>query len=263
MLLEIGGETPGMWEWDSAVAYYAGSGLDIPNDKGDFLFAFADERCVDFRTCGLNGKNPVGFAKSNHDIFKEFIRGQKQLLEGDCRSLRETKEAVERLMTVPLVQGTMRYAHMLMGEATSGRVEKHNGEASVFALAVLPLVHACNPLDAEIIHNHLKPRELNTENFQAVKHALEKNYNCMNVKCSEVGGIYNSGNDTFRWDALPCNAFDDIVEGDKNWAVAAGVIGLVSLILLAICCMVKTCKKSEQASGDNLQFPANSRSEIA
>mmetsp|Transcript_4401 Transcript_4401/g.6581 ORF Transcript_4401/g.6581 Transcript_4401/m.6581 type:complete len:551 (-) Transcript_4401:62-1714(-) len=256
-------ETPGMWEWDSAVAYYAGSGLDLPTDKGDFLFAFADERCVDFRTCGQNGKNPVGFAKSNHDVFREFNRGQQQLLNADCRALRETKETIERLMTVPLVQGTIRYAHMLMGEAVSGRVEKHNGEASVFALSILPLVHACNPLDAEIIHNHLKPREKNTENFQAVKHALEKNYNCMNIKCSEIGGIYNSKNNTFRWDALPCNAFEEAVQGEKNPAVIAGAVGFVFVVLVGIYCLFKTCSSREQASGDDLQFAANSRSEIA
>jgi hypothetical protein len=266
-LFETGRETPGMFEWDSAVAYYSGSRLDLPNNKGDFLFAFADERCTDFRTCGEKGKEAVGFAKSNHDAFKLFNRGQQELVDTNCRALRETKDTIEGLMTVPLVQGTIRYAHMVMGEEVSGRVEKHNGEASIFALSVLPIVHACNPLDAEIIHDHLKPRKAYDINFQAIKYALEKNYACMNIKCNEVGGIYDSSTQTFKPDAQPCSDLDveltELTEGQKMWAVALGVTLLIGLALLVTFCVVKTCKRGEETSASNLQFAANSRAEIA
>merc|ERR1719236_459539 len=80
-------------------------------------------------------------------------------------------------MTVPLVQGTLRYAwktgHIGGNDnKPSDQSAKNSAEGSTFAAAVLPLVHACDAA--------------------AVKAALEKTYRCLGITCAHVGGLLSS-----------------------------------------------------------------------
>lgn len=245
-------DKPGMFEWDSAVAYYAGARLDLPNDKGDFLFAFADTRCSEFRTCGLDGKSAVGFAKVNHDSFRLFNEGQKMIEASDCSGLKTTKERIEGMMTIPLIQGTLRYAHMVQGEMIVGNIEKHNAEASIFALSVLPQIHKCNPLDAEIIFDHLKPKPTTDVDYQVVKHAFEKNYDCLNIQCLDVGGIYDYHNGTYRWDSPPCGTLrGQALTASKGgkWLLSFIIIFAVILLFVAAYCLCNRCGSDIEAEG--------------
>merc|ERR1719217_1239387 len=98
-------------------------------------------------------------------------------------------------MTVPLVQGTLRYAYKLATSSSAGL--KEHGEGAVFAAGVLPQVHACNPAAAATIYNNLK---INNEgvsgvpiDFNAVKAAFEGCYSHMGITCDDVGGLYDAG----------------------------------------------------------------------
>jgi hypothetical protein len=57
------------------------------------------------------------------------------------KGAQRAKDSIVELMAVPLVQGAIRYSHLVQGEMKSGDVETHDGEAAAFGLAVLPLVH--------------------------------------------------------------------------------------------------------------------------
>jgi len=180
--------------WDEAVAFYTGSTSD------QLLYTLADKRCINFKTCGTEGsESSIMTSKVNYDIFGQFALGQQSLLEGDCPAVKVAAKRITDLMAVPLIQGTIRYAYkvdMKMGE----EVEK--AEGATFAAAVLPRVHDCSAVDAKTIYDNMRVDAPDT-NFQAVKTAFENNYECMNIKCNDVGGLYSVA--AYSEGAEPCS----------------------------------------------------------
>ena len=270
---EICPEPPGVQEWDSAVAYYAGSALvDPATTLGNLLFAYADLRCQDMKTCGTTGNLRQGTSLMNVYIFREFQRGQQHLVEGRCDLADTAKKQILQLMQVPLIQGAIRYAHMVEGEMKLGDIEKHDAEAAGYALAVLPLVHACSPEDAQIIYNNLKPKSPTSVKFEEVKSAFERNYNCMNVKCSHVGGIYDDKTGEWKVGAEPCNdVMVGMSESAQKWTIALGVAFGGILIFAIIVCIVGRTERSmpslpklpkRNQNSNDLQLEANEEAEM-
>jgi hypothetical protein len=261
----LGLERPGVFEWDSAVAYYAGSQLEFQNEKGNMIFYYADKGCEDFRTCGESGDLKQGNSFINHDIFHWFHRGQRDILERNCKGAQYAKDNIVELMAVPLVQGAIRYSHMVQGEMESGSIEKHDAEAAAFGLAVLPLVHHCNPADASIIFENLKPKRPTNTDFSAVKGALERNYHCMKIKCHHVGGIYDEFSNKYREGAGPCNDLTvGLNESQKKWATALGIsfAGLF-LFSIVVCVVGRTERGMTEPKNNDLQLQANTDAEIS
>eukprot|EP00964_Phaeocystis_antarctica_P058372 scaffold34630_cov38-Phaeocystis_antarctica.AAC.1 len=102
-------------------------------------------------------------------------------------------------MTVPLVQGALRYAYKNSG-AAQGASAKNAAEGATFAAAVLPLVHACNTESADTISANLKfglfPTGVTADiarysYFPKVKSAFESVYACLGITCAQVGGLLN------------------------------------------------------------------------
>ena len=186
---------------DEAVAFYTGS-LEGTDGSGDGvqMYALADKRCENFRTCGENGDQTVGGSKVNMEIFREFDRMQQNLNIGDCGNARKNKEAIEQKMFVPLVQGTLRYAWKQEYEKNSAG-EKEEAEGATFAAAVLPVVAKCNEEDAAVIFNEMKPGGGFDVDFGAVKRAFERNYDCMGLKCEDIGGLWHDANESYMENA--------------------------------------------------------------
>mmetsp|Transcript_103894 Transcript_103894/g.155565 ORF Transcript_103894/g.155565 Transcript_103894/m.155565 type:complete len:562 (+) Transcript_103894:116-1801(+) len=263
-------ERPGVYEWDSAVAYYAGSQLEFGNaDKGDMFFAQVDKRCPDMRTCGETGNLKSGNAFINHDIFHWFNRGQRDIVERYCKGAQAAKDRIVELMAVPLIQSVIRYAHIVEGEGGPSEVnqfEKHTGEAAAFALAVAPLVHHCSPEDAEIIMENLKPKTETNVDFAAVKGALERNYHCMKVKCHHVGGIYDAFSNSYRDGAAPCNDLTTgLTDQQRKWALALGIsFGGIFVIAIIVCVVGRSEGAMIQPKTNNdLQLEATADAELS
>merc|ERR1719375_2438224 len=94
-------------------------------------------------------------------------------------------------MTVPLVQGSLRYAYKI-GNVPSDRSQKNAAEGATFTAAVLPLIHHCNPLNAEIISSNQKFGLFDAgtyPDFAKVKTAFEETYTCLGITCKEVGSL--------------------------------------------------------------------------
>ena len=238
-------ERPGIHEWDSAVAYYAGSLVSIGNteaDSGNLLFNYADRRCEDMRTCGNTGTEKSGNSYINHEIFHWFVKGQREIQERYCTGATTAKNKIIELMTVPLIQGAIRYAHMVEGEMKLGDIEKHDAEAAGYALAVLPLVHHCNPEDGKIIYDNLRPQSPTSVDFASVKNAFERNYKCLKVKCSQIGGIHDINTGNYKPGTEPCNDLTvGLSEQQRNWALALGItFGTVLVIAILVCVIGKT-----------------------
>ena len=103
--------------WDEGVAFYAGSreGTDHGgNSDGVMVYRLAEKRCANFGTCGAAGDATSGISMVNSELFKAgglFATGRDLLQQGECAKVRPIVEQIVSLMTVPLVQGTLRYAY--------------------------------------------------------------------------------------------------------------------------------------------------------
>lgn len=218
--------------WDEGVAFYTGSleGVD-GSGSGRLIHSLADKRCANFKTCSSTGDKLDGQSKVNYDLFSQFILGKYNLLTGNCAALRPSIDRIVNLMSVPLIQGTLRYAHKV-DKLSEG--EKGQAEGAVFAAAVLPRVHACSPEDAAIIYSNMGVGAISAS-FEEVKAAFERNYECMGITCAEVGGLWN-GIEGYYEGAEPCI---DKSTGSSNklglkialpvgLGVAAGIFFLIS-----------------------------------
>jgi hypothetical protein len=213
--------------WDEAVAFYTGSleGSD-GSGPGKLAYALADKRCSNFKTCGDMGDETSGSSKVNLEIFKNFDIGQAKLAKGECTSAREQKEIIEKLMLVPLIQGTLRYAYKTDMEPFS---EKAEAEGTVFALAVAPVVYDCDPAAGTLIAENLKAGQAGTADFAAVKSAFESTYECMGIDGAMIGGLYDAATGTYFEGAEPfLNSSSGV---SVSMAVSAGIAAFTSLFM--------------------------------
>jgi len=192
--------------WDEGVAFYTGSleGVD-GRASGKMLHQLADKRCINYKTCGINGD--LGAATTsyvNHELQRLFSTGKQQLLDGRCTEGKVTLKQVIQKMYVPLIQGTLRYAYKV---GTLGGGSKEKAEGAVFAASVLPRIHHTNPSAAATVYENMKYGSTTTT-FASVKTAIESVYADIGVKCSDIGGLLDS-NGAYYTGAEPC-------ENDKS-----------------------------------------------
>eukprot|EP00559_Dactyliosolen_fragilissimus_P007955 CAMPEP_0184871400 /NCGR_PEP_ID=MMETSP0580-20130426/40698_1 /TAXON_ID=1118495 /ORGANISM="Dactyliosolen fragilissimus" /LENGTH=600 /DNA_ID=CAMNT_0027374057 /DNA_START=350 /DNA_END=2149 /DNA_ORIENTATION=- len=209
-------------------------------EGGNLYFTLADKRCSNFGTCGLSGDTNEGTSKVNYDIFREFVDGLNNLLTGECEAARMNKEKIARFMTIPLIQGTLRYAYKV--DKLSGQ-EKEKAEGAVFAAAILPKINTCNEEDAMIVFDNMKVGATETD-FKAVKKAFENNYNCLKITCDDVGGLLKGDTGDYYEDAGPCSG-GGISNGGTIVAIVLGsVAGGVALIALGFICFMRKREKT-------------------
>jgi len=213
--------------WDEAVAFYTGSleGTD-GSGSGKLAYALADKRCTNFKTCGDLGDVTNGSSKVNIDMFRYFNIGQAKLAKGECSSAREEKDAIEKLMLIPLIQGTLRYAYKTDNEPYS---EKAEAEGVVFALSVVPAIHACDPAAAEVIASNMKAGQYGTASFPDVKAAFESTYDCLGIDGAMVGGLYDAATGSYFEGAEPMVTKSS--GASAGMLVSAGVAAFTSLFM--------------------------------
>jgi len=221
--------------WDEAVAFYTGTlegtVFDSDTSRGKMLYNLADKRCGNFGTCNADGTSKV-----NEKIFDLFNQGKTMLQRGDCTHVRVVTDLIVQQMTVPLIQGTLRYAYK-MDHLQGGAKELAEGFA--FSSAVVPMVAACSRTDANAITDALSLKRSNYDDiFATVKTAFENNYECLNVTCTDVGELLDgdaaySGAEkcTFLLDREIVQAVNDDDDGLATWAI--GLIAACSLVALS------------------------------
>jgi len=226
--------------WDEGVAFYTGS-LEGQggSTSGVMGYRLAEKRCANFKTCG--GSSPTdalvattaatagtatsGVSNVNIRLFDLFAEGEHLLIMGRCSEVRPFVEKIADIMSVPLIQGTLRYAWRMEYEAAAG--DKERAEGATFAAAVLPRVYQCSVADAEIINTHMNMNAVKAAtDFSVVKAAFERNYACMNVTCADVGGYYSSNIADYYSEAAPCV--------DKSTSSSSSDISSTAAAIIAI-----------------------------
>ena len=246
--------------WDEAVAFYAGS-LEGPagDSSGNLLYRLAEKRCGNFGTCSSSGS----MSDVNTQIIWQFRLGQYALTQGKCVEAVPIKRRIVELMSVPLVQGSLRYAFKI-DQLKGGSKEKAEGAA--FAAAILPRVAACNSEAAKLISENMamdasSPLE---SGFASVKQAFESTYACMGITCADVGGLILSGK-TYYTMAEPCTipstATGDAqtkeveVESTPVWLVVLLVVIAVAFLSMSVAAFIlcRQARKYQKLAGDKSQ----------
>jgi len=245
--------------WDEAVAFYTGS-LEGPNGlgTGKLLYALADSRCVNFKTCGDLAKSTKGTSHVNQEIFRSFILGSRMLGQAKCQEARVYKEKIEQMMTVPLIQGTLRYAYITSTDKNAG--EKAEAEGATFAAAILPIVHDCDEDAAANIYKNMKTGQSNGSNFAVVKNSFEQVYECLGVRGSDVGGLWNEATGSYFLGAEPMSNSGVITKNEINIPLIIGctagglIAGIIVYIFVSKCCCSSTPNvQKEDPMGDDAE----------
>jgi len=237
--------------WDEGVAFYSGSleGTDNVNPvkkTGKLLHNLADMRCENFKTCnGDSGTDSTFGSKVNAALLPQFKEGQAKLLAGKCKEARPITDRIIEIMSIPLVQGSLRYAHKV---GTQGLTDsKTVAEGAAFSAAILPRVHACDPAAAKIISDNMKEPMYGatsmSDGFAKVKEAFESTYTCMGITCEDVGGLWLTTD--YHPDAKPCTSTAKEDHGDH---------GATTTVAAATAAPATTTKKAGTAavaSGSN------------
>jgi len=214
--------------WDTGMAYYYGSlegeyQTSADNAaKGNLLYALAQKRCAEFGTCATttdsstiaavntNVQSVTGFGKQGYDL----IYMQKACNDAN---LDLAFKGMVSQMTVPLVQGMLKYAWKadpVKGDSCDGQAgndaatvatnddsagtdcAKSWAEGWAFAAAVLPQVHKCDATAATTIRANLDVASTTgpmKDGVAAVKSAIEGVYDCLGITCTDVGAYQASG----------------------------------------------------------------------
>merc|ERR1711977_744355 len=140
--------------WDEGWAFYAGSleGTD-GKSSGKLIHALAEKRCKNYATCTAGD----GGAAVNEGLLDLFTKGKVTLQQGKCSEVGPLKKRIVEMMSVPLVQGSLRYAYKV-GELQGG--SKEFAEGAAFSAAILPRIDACDKAAAKTIADNM-----NMENF--------------------------------------------------------------------------------------------------
>ena len=210
--------------WDKGMAYYFGSlegeyqtSADIAS-KGNLLYALAQKRCSEFGTCATPTDRTT-LAAVNDKIQSAAIDGSENYLyhQVACNDagLELAFKGMVSQMTVPLVQGMLKYAWKAdpaksgscAGQAGNDAATVATNDASAntdcakswaegwaFAAAVLPQIDRCDSAAAATVRANLDvaASEPMKDGVAAVKAAVESVYCCLGITCEDVGTLMHS-----------------------------------------------------------------------
>jgi len=277
--------------WDEGVGFFVGAGPQVgiyanpdsmaSGTKAGFLaYTLGNKRCRNFKTCGVDGNTNVGEAYINSELWELFNGGNQLILTGNCAEVVPIKNQIVQKMTVPLVQGTLRYAYKQAvtnygTDAVNDALAEEKGEGAIFAAAVLPQVHACSATHAKTIYDNMNINKVGVVDANAVKAAFEACYSAMGITCSEVGGLWDgtayysaagtapNGDPSVTYDMSPCKdpepaGVTTTTEDLSDAALAGIIVGAVLAGLLLVFVVVLVMKeKSGTPMFYSVQEPAS------
>jgi len=270
---DVNNNDKGVHAWDEGVAFYTGSLQEAKTDTtGYMLYYLANKRCSNFGKCVSSGHSEV-----NEAILPEFAGGLHATKIGDCATAKVHLDKIKSLMTIPVIQGTLRYAYKvgIYGEnpddASPDSAGKAGGEGVAFMMSAVHRLSMCGQsgkADAEYIYNAMYNLKVTTPafdfdgdgnadaTFAGIKQAFERHYTCLGITCADVGGLTSSvaAHNGFYPGAEACvdpeDSASDAGTGDTtatndipDWALGAiGGAAFLVLIFFGMMCGYKSSK---------------------
>lgn len=199
--------------WDEAWAFYAGSQQTAAKTDGYMCYTLAQKRCGNFGTCD----KATGLATVNKNLLVHFNSGRDLLEAGECADAKVLVRSIVKEMTIPLIQGALRYAYKAdpwlrdqrATKCAAGVKEtpkpKEAAEGWAFAAAVLPQLDTCDKVKAKMIKDNLDIASKNPmkDGYAKVYHAMQSMYPCLGITCADIGGLI-SADDAFYKFAGTC-----------------------------------------------------------
>jgi hypothetical protein len=151
---------------------------------------------------------------------------------------------IVHLMTVPLIQGTLRSAYRLQHTHKGDPQEKGRGVA--FMASILPDLYSCSVSDADLVYDELNLSSDKTPDFEKVKAAFERNYMCLSVSCDDVGGLLDETGEAYVDGGNPCGSRRTRQRGSARrrskqaWGIGSStlsqlfVVGSAGLVLISL-----------------------------
>jgi len=134
--------------------------------------------------------------------------GRDKLLNRDCFTVKKDFDAIVDQMTIPLVQGMLKYAFKadpknelsdcFGDKADTDKCDKAWAEGWAFAAAVLPRLHYCNTGVADMVKKNLdvggetpSPDQMK-DGYKKLKAEVESVYACLGITCADIGEFQDS-----------------------------------------------------------------------
>ena len=211
--------------WDEGWAFYAGSQVaataaDSVTDDGTLIWELAEKRGSDFNT-----QHSTGPATVNVNLLAEFIAGRDLIINAKCTEAEPIIDNIITQMSIPLIQGTLKYAYSsdpASGSYCASDAGKTAMEASddcvkawaegwAFAAGILPRINECSAAAATTIKTNLDITALEPvkDGYAAVLAAMESTYTCLGITAADVGtykGIPAPASDSATAPALALGA---------------------------------------------------------
>lgn len=192
------GVSTGASPLDLAFGYYYGSLVLLDqNTNGVFSYGLANTYCSLFATCNVNGT-----ANVNSVITQQFADLHVALEDGDCSRAQTLVDQTVANLFIPLIQGILYATYFPSFNVINRALHVGRGVSlgALYAVSFLPRLNNCSAVDAELLHTSLQQVGV----FPIVKDLLERNYRCLSVTCSQIGGIWNNKTDQYQPGADPC-----------------------------------------------------------
>jgi hypothetical protein len=183
-------ETGAPHAWDEGWAFYAGSMQTAGESDGMLTYTLAEKRCSNFGTC-----DSAGLAEANKMHLDYATSGLAHIRAGECTDANDDLTEIKKWMTVPLIQGTLRYAYKCDPNAGNEGAEACS-EGYAFAAALLPQLDNANPSAAATVKTNMIPGASIPDGFAAVKSAIESTYISMGISCLDIAGLCDATTDT-------------------------------------------------------------------
>ena len=129
-----------------------------------------------------------------------FAQGSQSIFSGDLLATKAIITEISQKLNVPYIQGTFRYAFRLSKDGAIFQ-DKEIAEGGAFAAASIPKLAQCSNKAAQAVAAEVGIGQgvagVDKVNFAVVKKAFECNYECLGVRCDEVGSLFD-GDDVAR-----------------------------------------------------------------
>jgi hypothetical protein len=172
-------------------------GDQVNRESGDLILVTTTNGnilCRTFKTCGPSNNELDGTSNVNLKLIELFNRFKKETNTTNCEATAPTLvpiiQNISNTMKVPMIQ----FLLYLLDVISNVDIPSIRFQTSAHLAGLVPYVYACNVEDAALIYNQVNNGTGGTV-FISVKAALERNYKCMGIKCTDVGMLqYSFGN---------------------------------------------------------------------